>query len=137
MGKRLEILLALQADLMAIRTANGYQTEIGSNVVYWHDTDFEYGESVLEFRDTIEEMFQTNHPYEKTLTVELSAIQSTDNPLTVSSQVLEDLEKVIDRFTVQGGRATIVSNEKTTETKGKKNLKIKVKVKIIYREILP
>lgn len=136
MGKRLEILENLQAALVTVRSVNGYQTEIGSNVVYWHDTDFEYGESVLEFRDTLEEVSQINYPYEKTLTVEICAIQSTENTLTVSSQILEDLEKLINRFTVQHGKATIVSNEKTTETKGKKNLKVKIKLKIQYREFL-
>lgn len=136
MGKRLEILQNLQTALSEISLANNYQTNIGSNVVYWHDTDFEYGESALEFRDTLEETSQINYPYEKLLTVEISFISSTNTSLLQSSQVLEDLEKALNKFKVQDGRVLMINNEKNLDTKGKKNIKIKLNLKIQYRELL-
>lgn len=136
MGKRLEILQDLQAALTEISLVNNYQTDIGSNVVYWQDTDFEYGESVLEFRDTVEETVQVNHPYEKLLTVEISVINSTNTSLLQASRILEDLEKAVNKFKVQDGRVLMLSNEKMLETKGKKNIRIKLKIKIQYRELL-
>lgn len=136
MGKRLEILQDLQAALTEISLVNNYQTDIGSNVVYWQDTDFEYGESVLEFRDTVEETVQVNYPYEKLLTVEISVINSTNTSLLQASRILEDLEKAVNKFKVQDGRVLMLSNEKMLETKGKKNIRIKLKIKIQYRELL-
>jgi len=136
MSKRLEILQDLEAALKEISLVNNYQTNIGNNVVYWHDTDFEYGESVLEFRDTLEETSQVNYPYEKLLAVEISVINSTNTSLVESSQILEDLEKAVNKFKVQDGRVLMLSNEKMLETKGKKNIRIKLKIKIQYRELL-
>lgn len=136
MGKRLEILQDLQAALTEISLVNNYQTDIGSNVVYWQDTDFEYGESVLEFRDTVEETVKVNYPYEKLLTVEISVINSTNTSLLQASRILEDLEKAVNKFKVQDGRVLMLSNEKMLETKGKKNIRIKLKIKIQYRELL-
>lgn len=136
MGKRLEILQELQTALTEISLVNGYQTNIGSNVVYWHDTEFEYGESALEFRDTIEETVQVNRPYEKMLAIEISSVSLTAISLVESSKILEDLEKVVNKFKVQDGRVLILGNEKTVETKGKKYIRIKLKIKIQYRELL-
>jgi hypothetical protein len=137
-SKRLKILEDLQDALKAITFANGHLTNIGNNVVYWQDTDFEYGESALVFRDTIEDISQNNYPYEKTLIVEICAIQQNaeDALLLVSSKILKDLEKAIDTFEIDLGKARITNTEKFVETKGKKTLKIKVKVKIEYRDFL-
>lgn len=137
-SKRLEILEDLQSRLKNITVANNYLTNIGNNVVYWQDTDFEYGESVLVFKDTVEEVLQINYPYEKVLCVEIAVYwQNVDNSLlVVSSQILKDLENCLDRFLVLRGHVNIISNEKIVETKGKKTLQIKVKVKIQYRDFL-
>lgn len=137
-SKRLEILEDLQSRLKNITVANNYLTNIGENVVYWQDTDFEYGESVLAFKDTVEEVFQVNYPYEKVLSVEIAVYWQIvdDNLLTVSSQILKDLENCLDKFLVVRGNANIVNNEKIVETKGKKTLQIKVKLKIQYRDFL-
>lgn len=137
-SKRLKILEDLQDALKAITLANSYLTNIGNNVVYWQDTDFEYGESALVFRDTIEDISQNNYPYEKTLVVEICAIQQNaeDALLLVSSKILKDLEKAIDTFEIDRGKARITNTEKFVETKGKKTLKIKVRLKIEYRDFL-
>jgi len=137
-SKRFQILEDLQARLKSITLANGYLTNIGNNVVYWQDTDFEYGESALVFRDTVEDISQNNYLYEKTLVVEICAIQQNaeDALLLVSSKILRDLEKAIDTFEIDWGKARITNTEKFVETKGKKTLKIKVKLKIEYREFL-
>lgn len=137
-SKRLEILEDLQSRLKNITVANNYLTNIGENVVYWQDTDFEYGESVLAFKDTVEEVFQVNYSYEKVLSVEIAVYWQIvdDNLLTVSSQILKDLENCLDKFLVVRGNANIVNNEKIVETKGKKTLQIKVKLKIQYRDFL-
>jgi len=137
-SKRLKILEDLQNALTAITVANGCQTNIGSNVVYWQDTDFEYGESVLSFRDTIEDISQNNYPYEKTLTVEICVIQQNvdSDLLLISSKILKDLEGSVNKFRVASGKANIMNTEKIVETKGKKTLKIKAKVKIEYRDFL-
>lgn len=137
-SKRLKILEDLQAKLKSITSANSYLTNIGNNVIYWQDTDFEYGESALVFRDTIEDISQNNYPYEKTLIVEICAIQQNaeDALLLVSSKILKDLEKAIDTFEIEWGKARITNTEKFVETKGKKTVKIKVKLKIEYRDFL-
>lgn len=137
-SKRLKILEDLQNALTAITIANGCQTNIGNNVVYWQDTDFEYGESVLSFRDTIEDISQNNYPYEKTLTVEICVIQQNvdSDLLLISGKILKDLEGAINKFQVASGKANIINTEKIVETKGKKTLKIKAKVKIEYRDFL-
>lgn len=137
-SKRLKILEDLQDALKAITLANSYLTNIGNNVVYWQDTDVEYGESVLIFRDTIEDISQNNYPYEKTLALEICAIQQNaeDALLLVSSKILRDLEKAIDTFEIDCGKARITNTEKFVETKGKKTLKIKVRLKIEYRDFL-
>jgi len=137
-SKRLEILEDLQSRLKNITVANNYLTNIGKNVVYWQDTDFEYGESVLAFKDTVEEVLQVNYPYEKVLCVEIAVYWQIvdDNLLTVSSQILKDLENCLDKFLVLRGNANMVNNEKIVETKGKKTLQIKVKLKIQYRDFL-
>ena len=137
-SKRLKILEDLQNALTAITLVNSYLTNIGNNVVYWQDTDFEYGESVLSFRDTIEDISQNNYPYEKTLTVEICVIQQNvdSDLLLISSKILKDLEGAINKFGVASGKANITSTEKMVETKGKKTLKIKAKVKIEYRDFL-
>jgi len=137
-SKRLEILEDLQSRLKNITVANNYLTNIGKNVVYWQDTDFEYGESVLAFKDTVEEVLQVNYPYEKVLCVEIAVYWQIvdDNLLTVSSQILKDLENCLDKFLVLRGNANMFNNEKIVETKGKKTLQIKVKLKIQYRDFL-
>lgn len=137
-SKRLKILEDLQNALTAITLANSYLTNIGNKVVYWQDTDFEYGESVLSFRDTIEDISQNNYPYEKTLTVEICVIQQNvdSDLLLISSKILKDLEGAINKFGVASGKANIINTEKIVETKGKKTLKIKAKVKIEYRDFL-
>lgn len=134
MGARRQILENLQAKLEEIRLGNGYLTDIGQSVRYWQDTDIEYGETALEFRDTIEDLGLQNIPYEKSLMVEISAYQASEDLLTASSDILEDIEKCLGDFTVEGGIAKILNNQKTTETKGKKTLKIKVTLRIQYRE---
>ena len=137
-SKRLKILEDLQAKLKSITSANSYLTNIGNNVVYWQDTDFEYGESALVFRDTVEDISQNNYPYEKSLIVEICAIQQNaeDALLVISSKILKDVEKAIDTFEIDLGKARITNTEKFVETKGKKTLKIKVRLKIEYRDFL-
>jgi|LakMenE07Oct09ns_1017277.scaffolds.fasta_scaffold03441_3 hypothetical protein len=137
-SKRLVILENLQTALRTIKVVNGFLTNIGNNVVYWQDTDFEYGLSVLNFKDTIEDISQDNYPYQKTLTVEICVIEQNveENLLLISSKILKDLEKTIDRFQIDSGKANIINTEKIFETKGKKALKIKVILKITYRDFL-
>jgi hypothetical protein len=136
MPKRKEILEDIANLLATIKPVNLYQTNIGDNVVYWQDTDVEFSTNLVEYRDPYEEVKSVNLPLEKTLTVLISVIQVTESVFTVGCQILEDLEKAFAEFTVKEGKLFIKSNEKTVETKGKKSIKVTVKLEIMYREEL-
>jgi hypothetical protein len=134
---RLAILNAIADKLETITTANGYLTNVGNRVFYWQDLEFEYGEiGAISYRDPFEENKEVNLSLENSLTVEVSAIQFTENALTDSCNLLTDLIRAIKGaiWANKSIKSRLVSNDKRIETKGKTAIQIKLVFKVTYWE---
>lgn len=135
--KRAAILAEVEKKLKTIRTANGFNTDVGNRVFYWHDLDFEYGEvGAIAFKDPIEQMEFVNLSYQQLLLLEVSAIIFTQNPFTDGDLLLEDLINCLKDEIWEGHamRTILSKNTKTIETKGRMAIKVTLEAKVIYRE---
>lgn len=134
-SKRLAIVSGVGEALEKITIDNGFNTDLGLRVFYWQDLDFQYKETgAINFKDLYEEMADQNIPYQHELYFEVEAIKFSDNWLEDSHLLLQDLIKAININFSGALRTSLISNEKTIETKGEKAIRVSLKFKVKYRE---
>jgi uncharacterized membrane protein len=133
---RIEILTQLEEQLATITAANGYLTDLGDRVFYWHDLPFEYGEEgAISFRDLEEETTLNNKFYENSLLIEVEAIAFSSEPMVDGCNLLDDLLKATVRSRWLDDVISIrtTGNSKDIETKGQTCLRVVVNLSINYR----
>jgi hypothetical protein len=136
MGRRLDILQAVETRLQTIQTSNGYQTNLGSRVFYWHDLPHEYGETgAVTFRDVEEELIEVNTWHECCLHLEIEAIAFVDG-LVETEKLVSDLRTMLKGDRTWGRLALktkLIKIAKTLETEGKTAARVVAEVDIVFR----
>lgn len=136
---RQEIVDAIRARLASIRTANGYNTDLGVNVFEWKVSAFGAGEMPgVAFRDTERSVTElTGGTRENRLTVEfiLGAASGVATAPTVR-QAIADVVRCIDTDPTWGGLAwdtAIESDEMFMDHEGKLTGLAKVTATVKYQ----
>lgn len=134
---RAAILTAIQSQLTTITIANGYNTDLGARVFYWHDLPFEYGEQgALSIRDTETLIAEVNQRFHHEITIELEAVAFTDDPLMTGCNMLSDLIRCIGIDPTWGRQATQTQPTRTetiVETQGKTAIRVLLAMTVSYR----
>jgi hypothetical protein len=115
---------------------NGYNTDLGLNVLYWQDWLTEYKSDALVYRDMDEETIEKGLEHENNLLVEIEARKFSDSPGIDGNKCLQDVIRAIGADITLGGLAIKVSltgNEKDVETEGKTVVRTLVKFNVLYR----
>lgn len=82
--------------LAQITVLNGYQTNVGSKVVYWQDLPFDYGEvGAVTYRDPEVSSTLVNRQSQNEVRIEIEAIATTANPKATSCAIIEDIYKAV------------------------------------------
>lgn len=138
--KRLDILQKLEERLKSISVANGYFTNIGSNVCYQKITPFEYlSTGGINFGDKVQSVKEINNKHEHSLFVEIEAVVFEDLALFYSNQVLADLIEAIglDQTFDRTCLSTTIDPEQSifvsVDVQGAKAVKVAVNLVILYR----
>ncbi|MFA6148662.1 MAG: hypothetical protein WC899_10690 [bacterium] len=141
MGRRQEIVDAIRARVALIRTANGYDTDLGAHVFEWKVTAFSEGELPgLCFRDTEQTVAElTGGVRNASLTVEfiLGAAAGTATP-SIVRQGIGDVVRAIDSDPTWGGLAwdtAIQSDEMFMDHDGKLTGLAKVTAIVKYQTL--
>lgn len=93
---RQQIVDAVETRLKTIKTANGYETDIGLNVNVWHTTDFQETElPAIDIRDVSEVMEVRGGNHICTLTVEIEAKVSGSASGVTMRDILADIIKAV------------------------------------------
>lgn len=93
---RQQIIDAVETRLKTIKTANGYETDIGLNVNVWHTTDFQETElPAIDIRDVSEVMEVRGGNHICTLTVEIEAKVSGSASGVTMRDILADIIKAV------------------------------------------
>jgi len=135
--KRLAIITTIINKLATITQINGYHTNLGNNIFYFRDLDYEYGETgAISIIDSEEYSNDINLNKTKQLNLSIEAIAFSENTLLDSHNMLEDLENALSDESVGGLaiKATIESSEKSIQTAGKTAIKITLNYQIIYKD---
>lgn len=125
--------------LSQIARANGYLTDIGTNIFYWHDPPAEYDTDSLIYRDPDEEHTQVGNQRENQLHVEVEGLLFTDNPGVDGNKVIADIIKAIGldpTWSKLCFNTQLVKNETVVETTGKTAVQVIVFVDLFYRTSL-
>lgn len=90
------IVAQFDALMKTITTANGYETSIGNNVIWWRDAPLQTNEIPgMTCRDTLETAVRAVGQHEKTLLIEVTAfVRSSDSGVT-ARKARADLEKAL------------------------------------------
>lgn len=126
------------AQLATITTANGFSSDIGTNVIYWDVYDQDYnGPAMVTIRDAEEDTDKINQ-YRQTLHLEVEAIRySTQaNKLQDGLALLADLKTVLVTESWAGPGVIVrpTANSKEIEGKGKQAIRVALMLDIEYRE---
>ena len=93
---RQSIVNAVETRLKTIKTANGYETDIGSNINVWQVVDFQETElPAIDIRDTAESVEVRGGNHVCTLTVEIEAKVSGATSGVVMRDILADIIKAV------------------------------------------
>lgn len=134
--KRIDIMEALGALLGAITVANGSNTDLGLNLLYWQDYATEYEEDALIYRDGDEDITEANSNHEYVLHTEIEAHSFSENPGLRANKCLQDIVLAIGKnitFSGLASKITLLGSETEVETDGKSACKVLVKLDIHYR----
>lgn len=131
--KRQQIMTAVGTRLGTITLANGYVTNLGTNVSYWHDLPLEYAQEALVYRDESQDYSQANRVQDCLLHVELEAVVLG---ATRAGDALSDLIRAIGVDATWGGLAVstqLVRDEIAVETDGREVAQVLLQFDIAYR----
>lgn len=134
--KRQDIMVRVGDRMAEIAIANGYFTEIGLNIFYWHDLPLEYGKAGLVYRDVEEETTQFGRTHDNTLHVEVEGLLFTDDPGLGGNMMLGDIIRAIGIDLTWGGLAydsRLNKNSTAVETDGQSVVRVLVEFDILYR----
>lgn len=93
---RQQILTAIKTRLQTITVANGYETDIGSNVNVWHTTDFQETElPAIDLRDPAEEVETRGGNHICTLSIEIEAKVSGTTSDVSMRDIIADIIKAV------------------------------------------
>lgn len=135
MATRQEICDALKAQLETITTVNGYNTDIGQNVMEWSQVLVEPTADCVIFGDTDEKYTDENARLQCELTVEIQATLFTADYGTKARQALQDMIKAIYKRKSLGLKRVsidVLENSIATDDGGRDLVFIYLKTEIKY-----
>lgn len=135
---RLAILTAVGIRLGEIRQSNGFQTDLGAEVTYWKDLPNEYGKGgALTWADTTTEITHANQVAIHAITIMITAVAYTSDPLSMSCAISADLLKAMGGESLktfgQDLIASPISLSTEVETKGKTAVQVEAEFVLTYR----
>ena len=108
MGKRQDIITGLKAQLATISVANGYNTNMGSNVVEWRLSPISDAQlPMVEIRDSESNVSEdmNNVLSNKTLDIAITVYNTVSTAGTTARLYIEDVLKAISTDLSLGGAA--------------------------------
>lgn len=134
--KRTDIMSAIGDRLNKIAIANGYFTDLGTDIFYWQAEDAEYDAFCLIYRDVGEEHTQIGNTRENQLHVEVEAVLFTDNSGADGNKAIADIIKAIGidpTWNKLCFNTQLVKNEMVVDTAGKTAVRVIVYADLFYR----
>jgi hypothetical protein len=123
-SRRQQIIDAIKVLLATVTVANGFKTNVGSNVFEWKSIDFQETEIPgMDVRDPGEEVETKGGRHYYTLTIEIEAKVSASTTTKQAREVLADIQTLMGENQNIGGLAHLVrpvQNELLDFEKGNK-----------------
>jgi hypothetical protein len=135
---RLTILQSLETQLKTITPANGYNTAIGENCIYWDTYEQDYnGPASVTFRDvdTNYEWANTRHTNQLMVEIEAIAWAKQTTKLELGCHLLDDIYQAVIIQPWHPGLQAIrpLSDNKNIDAKGKQAVIVTLTIEIWYR----
>lgn len=134
--KRIAMMEALGSLLSTIKVDNGFNTDLGNNLLYWQDYATDYEVDALIYRDVLENITDSNSNHDYVLQVEIEAHAFSETPGLTANRVIQDITRAIGSnitFSGKGSKINLTGNETEVETDSKTACKVLVKLEITYR----